>query len=105
MVSLDGAEQNAAFAASLGTDLPVLSDPEGAVARKYGVLALGGLYARRWTFYIDPEGRIRAIDKAVSPNTAGADIVRTLGELDFPKTAEVFSPEEVSPRVDVDPSD
>jgi peroxiredoxin Q/BCP len=63
----------------------VISDPEGVVGREYGVLALGGFYARRWTFYIDVEGRIRAIDKDVSPETAGADMVGRLAELDFPK--------------------
>jgi peroxiredoxin Q/BCP len=87
MVSLDDPDKNAEFAASLGTTLPVVSDPEGVVARKYGVLALGGLYARRWTFYIDVEGRVRTIDKQVVPATAGADIVRKLEELDFPKAA------------------
>jgi peroxiredoxin Q/BCP len=85
MVSLDEPDKNAEFAASLGAALPVISDPEGGVAREYGVLALGGFYARRWTFYIDVEGRIRAIDKDVSPETAGADMVRKLGELGFAK--------------------
>jgi peroxiredoxin Q/BCP len=85
MVSLDDADKNAEFAASLGAALPVISDPEGVVGREYGVLALGGFYARRWTFYIDVEGRIRAIDKDVSPETAGADMVGRLAELDFPK--------------------
>ena len=85
MVSLDEADKNAEFAASLGASLPVISDPEGKVAREYGVLALGGFYARRWTFYIDIEGRIRAIDKSVSPASAGADMVRKLEELGFSK--------------------
>jgi len=85
MVSLDDPEKNAEFAASLGSELPVISDPDGVVGRDYGVLALGGLYARRWTFYIDVDGRIRAIHKDVEPATAGTDIVRTLGELGFPK--------------------
>jgi len=85
MVSLDDPAKNAEFAASLGAALPVISDPEGVVAREYGVLALGGFYARRWTFYIDVEGRIRAVDKDVSPESAGADMVRKLAELDFAK--------------------
>jgi len=85
LVSLDDPDKNAEFAASLGVALPVISDPEGVVGREYGVLALGGFYARRWTFYIDVEGRVRAIDQDVSPETAGADMVRKLAELDFPK--------------------
>ena len=88
MVSLDDAERNQEFAASLGADLLVLSDPDGRVAKDYGVLALGGLYARRWTFYIDPAGVIRKIDQNVSPETAGADLVRTLQELGFPRVSD-----------------
>ena len=65
--------------------LPVVSDPAGKAGREYGVVTLGGLYARRWTFYIDVDGRVAAIDKSVSPATAGADVVRKLEELGFPK--------------------
>jgi peroxiredoxin Q/BCP len=83
MVSLDDPEKNAEFARSLEAELPVVSDPKGKAAREYGVLALGGLYARRWTFYIDAEGIVREVDKDVSPATAGQDIVRKLGELGF----------------------
>lgn len=85
MVSLDDAEKNRAFAESLGAKHVVLSDPLGSAADAYGVRALGGLYARRWTFYIDPAGRIRHIDKNVDVRTAGQDIARTLETLGFPK--------------------
>ena len=84
MVSLDSPEKNAEFAKSLSGSFPVISDPDKSVARAYGVLGIGGLYTRRWTFYIDPAGVIRKIDKSVSPQTAGADVARTLGELGFP---------------------
>lgn len=85
MVSLDDPERNRAFAESLEAKLVLLSDPEGRAAAAYGVTSLGGLYARRWTFYIDREGVIRAIDKDVKVESAGQDIARTLGELGFPK--------------------
>ena len=85
MVSLDDAEKNKAFAESLKTDQVLLSDPTGKVAQAYGVTSLGGLYARRWTFYIDREGVIREIDKQVRVGSAGQDIARKLGELGFPK--------------------
>jgi len=85
MVSLDDPEKNKAFAESLKTSQVLLSDPKGEVAAAYGVTSLGGLYARRYTFYIDREGVIREIDKQVSPGTAGQDIVRKLGELGFPR--------------------
>jgi peroxiredoxin Q/BCP len=54
-------------------------------AESYGVVALGGLYARRWTFYIDPSGRVRHVGKNVDVATAGQDIARILEELDFPR--------------------
>jgi peroxiredoxin Q/BCP len=84
-VSLDDPAKNAEFARSLGAKHALLSDDSGAVAGRYGVLGLGGLYARRWTFYIDSSGRIAAIDKDVNVKTAGQDIARKLGELGFPK--------------------
>jgi peroxiredoxin Q/BCP len=84
-VSLDTPAKNAEFAASMGASLPVVSDPKGEVAKQFGVLALGGLYSKRWTFYIDAEGILRAIDKDVRPETAGVDIVEKLRALGFPR--------------------
>ena len=85
MVSLDDPEKNLAFAESLDTRQLLLSDTTGLVAKAYGVTALGGLYARRITFYIDREGVIREVDRNVAVATAGQDIARKLGELGFPK--------------------
>ncbi len=85
MVSLDDAEKNRAFAEALEARHVLLSDPAKEVGRAYGVVALGGLYARRWTFYIDDSGRVRHIDKDVNVSTAGQDIARNLEVLDFPK--------------------
>ncbi|MFK7897071.1 MAG: redoxin domain-containing protein [Myxococcota bacterium] len=91
-VSLDTAEKNAEFAASLKTDLPVVSDPDGRAAKSFGVLGMGGLYSRRWTFYIDAEGILRDIDKSVSPGTAGVDMVGKLEALGFAKRKTDESP-------------
>ena len=90
-MSLDTAEKNAEFAASMNAEFPVVSDPKGVAAKRFGVLGIGGLYSKRWTFYVDSTGIVRAIDKQVDPATAGADIVRKLGELDFPKRAPATS--------------
>ncbi len=96
MVSLDEPERNREFAEALGAKHVLLSDPAGEAGRAYGVVALGGLYARRWTFYIDSEGVIREIDKNVSTATAGQDIARNLERLGFPKAKpeEPETPEE-----------
>ena len=85
MVSLDSPQKNKEFANGLEAKHVLLSDPSGETAKAYGVAGFGGLFAKRWTFYIDRDGVIRAIDKNVSTATAGQDIVRTLGELGFPK--------------------
>ena len=84
MVSLDSPEKNAEFAKSLEAKHVLLSDPSGETARAYGVTGFGGLFAKRWTFYVDRDGVIREIDKSVSTATAGQDIARKLEELGFP---------------------
>ena len=86
MVSLDEPERNKAFAESVGADMVLLSDPTKKMSEAYGVLAAGGSYTRRWTFYIDKEGIIRKIDKAVQADSHGESVAQTLGELGLPKT-------------------
>ena len=81
MVSLDPPEKNRAFAEAAGVGFPVLSDPEGTVARAYGVLAPSGDYALRWSFYIGPDGIVRRIDKQVNPSTHGSDALRSIDSL------------------------
>jgi len=83
MVSLDKAEKNREFAESLKAAHVLLSDPGKQVADAYGVTALGGLFARRWTFYIDRDGIVREIDKRVNVETAGQDIAANLKALGF----------------------
>jgi len=77
---VDDAETNRKFAESLEADYPILSDADKRVANAYGVLGATG-FSSRWTFYIDPDGRILDIDKKVSARTAGEDVARRLGEL------------------------
>lgn len=82
MASVDSPEDNKAFAEKNNATFPILSDPDKRVCAAYGVLSERG-YARRWTYYIDREGIIRMIDKAVDPRTAGETLVRNLQALDF----------------------
>jgi len=84
MVSLDPPQQNAEFAKSVDAKQVLLSDEDGSVASAFGVGGLGS-YAKRWTFYVDKDGVLRAIDTEVATDTAGQDIARKLGELGFPK--------------------
>ena len=78
--STDSVETNTRFAASLGLDYPILSDPAKDTARAYGVLGITGM-ASRWTFYIGADGRLLEIDRSVSAKTHGEDVVATLKRL------------------------
>jgi thioredoxin-dependent peroxiredoxin len=80
MISVDTPEENKRFADQEKADFPMLSDPAKQVANAYGVLGPSGL-ARRWTFYIGPDGKILDIDKQVSTGTAGADLAAKLKSL------------------------
>ncbi len=84
MASMDTVEDNTRFAKENNAGFPILCDPEKKTLAAYGVLHERG-FANRWTFYIDKEGIIKKIDKAVKFGSAGQDMVATLGALDFPK--------------------
>ena len=89
MASVDTLDDNKAFAAKEHADFPMLANPDKKVAFAYGVIAPDApperQFARRWTFYIDPTGKIAQIDKAVKPATSGQDIVTHLTELKVPE--------------------
>jgi peroxiredoxin Q/BCP len=83
MISVDPLEQTTKFAESLHADFPLLADPSKDTATAYGVLGASGL-ASRWTFYIGPDGKITAIDKAVKPATSAEDMAAKLKDLGTP---------------------
>lgn len=83
--SVDQPKANAEFAASLGLDYPILSDPDRTVASEYGVLRSEGGVANRWTFYIGRDGKILYIDKEVKAGNHGQDIAKKLAELGIEK--------------------
>jgi peroxiredoxin Q/BCP len=79
--SVDPVEANKAFATKLGLDFPILSDPDKSVATAYGVVHEGRAVAERWTFYIDKDGVIKAIDKKINTKQAGNDLASKIKEL------------------------
>jgi peroxiredoxin Q/BCP len=89
MISVDTLEDNKAFAAKEHADFPMLANPDKKVALAYGVVNPDAppdrQLARRYTFYIDPTGKIAEIDKAVKPASSGQDIVTHLQELHVPE--------------------
>ena len=66
MISVDSLEDNKAFALKEQADFPMLANPDKKVASDYGVIAPDApperQFARRWTFYIDPTGKIAKIE-------------------------------------------
>jgi thioredoxin-dependent peroxiredoxin len=65
-VSVDSAETQAAFAEKCGSKFPMLGDRNKEIARKYGVLGFLGM-AKRVTFLIDAEGRVREVVESLLP--------------------------------------
>ena len=59
-VSMDTTETQAKFAESLKTPFPLLADPDGTVAKAYGVWNEGG-YASRVTFVIAKTGNVLSV--------------------------------------------
>jgi peroxiredoxin Q/BCP len=88
MISVDTLADNTAFAEKEHADFPLLANPDKSVAMKYGVINPEAppdrQFARRWTFYIDPTGKIADIDKGVKPASSGQDIVAHLEALKVP---------------------
>ena len=89
MISVDTLEDNKAFALKEHADFPMLANPDKKVAFLYQVIAPDApperQLARRYTYYIDPTGKIAFIDKAVKPASSGPDIVAHLTEIKVPE--------------------
>jgi peroxiredoxin Q/BCP len=82
---VEGEKGNKAFAESEKADFPLLGDPTKKTAEAYGVYNADRGVAMRWTFYIDKDGRVAAIDKAVKPLTSAEDVLAKLEELKVEK--------------------
>jgi peroxiredoxin Q/BCP len=87
MASTDSPEDNKAFAEKNEASFPILSDPSKEACDAYGVVSAMG-YAKRWTFYIGPEGKILKIDKDVDVRQAGVNLVSHLEELRVPRVQD-----------------
>lgn len=92
MVSVDKPEDNKAFADQEQANFPMLSDPGMKVAEAYGVLPPvnpdrpdASRYARRWMFFIGPDGKILHIETASHTADAGAFLASKLEQLGVKK--------------------
>ena len=80
-ISLDDVKSQAAFHKAQKLNFPLLSDPDGSVAKKYGVLMKGRPYARRVTFVIDDKGVVRDITKKVDIGAHGDQVLEIVAKL------------------------
>ena len=72
-ISADDVERHKKFAEKLGLKFPLLADPEKKVIQAYGAWGTKNLYGKkvegtmRYTYVLDPEGRILKIIKRAKP--------------------------------------
>jgi len=59
----------------------MLSDPDGSVAAKFGVLDPSGKYAQRVTFVLDDKGTLRKVVDQVDVKSHGEDLAALIEEL------------------------
>ena len=92
MISTDTPEKNKAFADQEQADFPMLSDPGMNVGDAYGVLAPvnpanpdAHRNARRWMFFIGPDGKLLWIERVGHTADAGDFLTAKLTELGVKK--------------------
>ncbi len=82
-VSVDDAASHAAFASKHKLPFTLLADEGGTVAESYGALRdlMVMKMAKRYTFIIDPKGRVAQRYLEVDPKTHAAEVVADLERL------------------------
>ncbi|MFA6314718.1 MAG: peroxiredoxin [Sterolibacterium sp.] len=79
-VSVDDSASHAAFAKKHSLQFPLLADADGRVADAYGALTDWKLLklAKRYTFLIDPQGRLAKVYLKVDTSRHSAEIIADL---------------------------
>lgn len=82
-ISVDSSASHAAFAQKYKLPFPLLADEKGEVAARYGTLSdwVVFKYAKRYTFVIDPQGRLAKAYRSVDTAKHSAEIVADLKQL------------------------
>lgn len=66
-ISADSVKDQAKFHEEHHLNFTLLADPDGKVIQMYGTKMPVMSYSKRWTFILDPELKIRVIEKDVDP--------------------------------------
>ena len=82
-VSLDSVDSHKEFCAKEGLNFKLLSDGDHKVAGSYGSLNNLGVvkFAKRHTFLIDPEGKVRKVYTDVNPAKHSEEVLAALTQL------------------------
>lgn len=80
-VSTDSVEKLAAFHKEHNLTFPLLSDSDAKVTEKFGVKFPVVKIAKRWTFIIDPELRVRHINDKVDPLLDAKQMIEVVEKL------------------------
>lgn len=80
-VSLDDVASHKDFASITGAPFLLLSDADKKAARAYDTLLLGGIFTKRQTFIINPDGVIMKHYDSVDPEKHSAQLLQDLAEL------------------------
>lgn len=79
--STDDVKKNGDFAKSLELDYPILCDPTGENAKKFGVYNAERNAAARVTFVIGKDGKVLAVLDKVNTESHGSELAKLLDEL------------------------
>jgi thioredoxin-dependent peroxiredoxin len=87
-VSVDDTDSHAEFAKKYNLPFPLLSDKDGKVADSYGALTNLGIIkiAKRYTYLIDPNGRIAKVYLSVNTSRHSQEIIDDLKKLSLSET-------------------
>jgi thioredoxin-dependent peroxiredoxin len=82
-ISVDESSSHAAFAQKYHLPFTLLADRSAEVAARYGALLNLGFFrmARRYTFLIEPQGRIARVYVKVEPSKHSQEIIEDLKQL------------------------
>ncbi|MFZ2162561.1 MAG: peroxiredoxin [Sideroxyarcus sp.] len=82
-ISVDDSDSHAEFAKKYHLPFPLLADKSAEVAAKYGSLTNLGLikFAKRYTFLIDPQGKVAKVYVKVETSKHSTEIIENLKTL------------------------